>query len=116
MEFHESYCVSKDGQISDTKKVKLEEPCFFDRIHVVLRDNLASLRVVLCRYKIDQGGRGDNDARCVHRYVSHASFKFLGEINYLTRGRIGSIHFFEVRFEFHRMLECHWKSLCTKRN
>ena len=111
MKFHEAYGVSQNCEVADAKKVELEESCIFHGIHIILRDDLSSLWIVLCRNKVDKWCGGDDNSRCVYGHVAYATFEFLCEVDYFSSFSVCAIEFFEIWLELHRMLEGHWEPL-----
>jgi hypothetical protein len=62
----------QDRQVADPRKSNLSRPASLDRVHVVLRDDLAALGVALERRKFDKRFWRDHDARGVHPTMCRA--------------------------------------------
>ena len=104
-------------QVADAEEIHFKKPdrisgnVRIKRVHIVLSDDLAALRIVLERSVVIKRFRRDDYAGGVDRDVPRRAFQFFGQINDSFRIGFFFINFFEFRNKLHGVINGHWKSL-----
>src|SRR5262249_13822228 len=114
--FHACDRISENGEILNAEEIEFEKSHVFDRMHVVLRDELTGSRIGRKRCPIRKWRGCVPYPRSMHARVTHAALDAPGKIDDLSRVIILVVERFQIRLKFERVLDGHGEALAAERN